>query len=150
MAPGGIGQAARSNERAWSVMGQPDLDGMLSMLPSNGENWIVLLNFFDFERPGLVTQSDWKQGLTALNMTALAEDEMLWSSLLQLYAHAEDRAAISLANVKYKVSFDPIVQTLLRSIVHTSKNMRVLLNESQSELERFQELEQRRRACRCK
>ena len=46
---GGIGAAARSNERTWSVMGQPDLDGMLSMLPNNGENWIVLLIFFDFD-----------------------------------------------------------------------------------------------------
>ena len=113
---GGIGAAARSNERTWSVMGQPDLDGMLSMLPNNGENWIVLLNFFDFDKPGLVTQANWQSGLIAVNLPELATDEILWKSLLQLYADKEDSTAISLAAVKYKVAFDPIVQTLLLDI----------------------------------
>ena len=141
---GGIGAAARSNERTWSVMGQPDLDGMLSMLPNNGENWIVLLNFFDFDKPGIVTQSNWQAGLIAVNMPELAADEMLWKSLLQLYADKQDSAAISLAAVKYKVAFDPIVQTLLRSMVQQSRKMRVLLDDSKSELQAFEAREQQR------
>ena len=96
---GGIGAAARSNERTWSVMGQPDLDGMLSMLPNNGENWIVLLNFFDFDRPALVTQANWQSGLIAVNLPELATDEILWKSLLQLYADKEDSTAISLGSL---------------------------------------------------
>ena len=140
----GIGEAARGNERTWSVMGQPDLDGMLSMLPNNGENWIVLLNFFDFDKPGLVTQSNWQAGLTAVNMPELASDDMLWKSLLQLYADKKESASISLAAVKYKVAFDPIVQTLLRSMVQQSRKMRVLLDDSKSELEAFEAREQQR------
>jgi len=141
---GGIGAAARSNERTWSVMGQPDLDGMLSMLPNNGENWIVLLNFFDFDKPGLVTQANWKSGLIAVNLPELATDEILWKSLLQLYADKEDSTAISLAAVKYKVAFDPIVQTLLRSMVHQSRNTRVLLDDAKADLQAFEAREQQR------
>lgn len=140
----GIGDAARRSERTWSVMGQPDLDGILHTLPNNGDSWIVLLHFFDFDRAGFVTKENWQQGLIALGLAGLAEDEALWGSLVKLYASSDDKAAISIAKIRYKVPFDPIVQTLMRSVVHTSRNMRNTLQASQQELKHWQEREEQR------
>ena len=142
----GIGDAARMQERTWSVMGQPDLDSLVAPLPSNGANWIVLLNFFDFERSGFVSHDDWKRGLQCIGMDALADDEPLWRGLLGLYQDPADGESIKLARIRYRVPFDPIVTTLLRSVVHTSGNMRGLLDASNQELHQWQEREKQRRA----
>ena len=142
----GIGDAARMQERTWSVMGQPDLDGVLNPLPSNGSNWIVLLNFFDFDRSGFVSHDNWKKGLVCIGMDELADDVPLWRGLLGLYQDPADGESVKLARIRYRAVPDPIVTTLLRSVVHTSGNMKGLLDASNQELHEWQERDKQRRA----
>ena len=108
----GIGDAARMQERTWSVMGQPDLDSLVAPLPSNGANWIVLLNFFDFERSGFVSHDDWKRGLQCIGMDALADDEQRNLGRARPLQHrlnlALDKLAIGDADADAVGSLEPL------------------------------------------